>query len=87
MKLVPDWRKAVALRFHSSQAHALQVAIVGTWLALPADMRAVVPSKWVLIAVGLAGAAGFIGRLIDQDAPPTLRKRPTVPDDTDQAGA
>lgn len=78
MKLVTDWRKAITLRYLSSQAHALQMAIVGTWLMLPADMRAVVPVKYVLAAVAAAGAAGFIGRMIDQSP---------KPDDTDQAGA
>jgi hypothetical protein len=87
VNLILDWRKALTLRFLSSQAHALQVAIVSTWLMLPADMRAVVPVKWVLVAVGLAGAAGFLGRMIDQSAPRAPRPRPTVPDDTDQAGA
>lgn len=72
-------------KFHSSQAHAVQVAIVSTWLALPNDMRAAVPSKWVLIAVGIAGAAGLIGRVRDQSPPPRIRVH--VPDDTDQAGA
>lgn len=85
MKLIAEWKKALQLRFHSSRAHALQVAIVSTWLALPEDMRAVVPPKWVLVAVGIAGAAGFMGRIVDQSAP--ARTKPTVPDDTDQAGA
>lgn len=86
MKLIADWRKAISLRFHSSQAHALQVAIVSTWLALPADMRAAVPPKWVLVAVGIAGAAGFIGRIIDQGSAPASQRQ-AVADDTDQAGA
>lgn len=78
MKLVSDWRKALTLRYLSSQAHALQVAIVGTWLGLPADMRAAVPVKYVLAAVAVAGLGGFIGRMIDQSP---------KPDDTDSAGA
>lgn len=77
MRLVTDWRNVLTLRYLSSQAHALQVAIVGTWLGLPTDMRAAVPVKYVLLAVAAAGLGGFIGRMIDQSP---------KPDDTDQAG-
>jgi len=87
VKLILDWRKALTLRFLSSRAHALQVAIVSTWLMLPADMRAAVPVKWVLVAVGVAGATGFLGRMIDQSAPRPGRQHPAGQDDTDQAGA
>lgn len=80
MKLISDWRRA--WRFHSAQAHVVQMAIVGTWVSLPGDMRAAVPVKWVLVAVGVAGAAGLVGRLLDQSPKP-----PNAPDDTDQAGA
>jgi len=64
MKLIPNWKQAYKL--FSAQAHAFQAAIVGTWLSLPDSMRAYVPAKWVVVAVGIAGVLGLAGRLIDQ---------------------
>lgn len=64
MKLIGNWKKS--WKWYSTQAHVAQVAIVSTWVALPEGMRAAIPPAVVGIAVGVAGAAGVIGRLIDQ---------------------
>jgi hypothetical protein len=64
VKLVPDWRQS--WKWISVHAQLAQVAIVGTWTSLPEDMRAAVPGKVVLLAVGIVGAAGVLGRLVDQ---------------------
>lgn len=64
MHLIPNWKRSY--KMFSAQAHALQAAIVGTWLALPDSMRTYVPAHWVIVATGAAGVAGLIGRLIDQ---------------------
>jgi hypothetical protein len=65
VKLIDDWKQA--LRGLSVKAHTAQVAIVGTWLALPEDMRSAVPVKFVLVTVAVVGAAGVLGRLINED--------------------
>lgn len=65
MKLIDNWKQA--LRGLSVKAHTLQVAIVSTWLALPDDMRAAVPVKVVLVTVAFIGAAGVLGRIINED--------------------
>lgn len=67
MKLVPQWKQA--FKWFSVQAHVAQVAIVGTWTTLPDDMRSAVPVRFVLVAVAVVGAAGVIGRLVNQEKP------------------
>lgn len=65
MKLIADWKEA--LKGLSVKAHTAQVAIVATWLGLPDDMRAAVPVKAVLVIVAIVGAAGVLGRIINED--------------------
>ena len=64
MKLIPNWRKA--WRMFSVQAQAGSVAVLGTWQALPDDLRGKVPEPVVLGIVGALLVLGIIGRLIDQ---------------------
>ena len=64
MRLVKDWRKA--WRYFSVQAFALQGIAAASWLAVPGDMRAAVPSEWLAGAALLLTALGIIGRLVDQ---------------------
>jgi hypothetical protein len=66
-KLLPNWKKG--WKWYSTQAHVAQVAIVGTWEALPEGMHAAIPATVVIVAVGVAGVAGLIGRMIDQEKP------------------
>ena len=83
MKLDPNWRQS--WRWLSMHAMTLALAVQGAWLAVPDDLRQVVP-QWASYAVtGVLLVAGLIGRLIAQPAPPTFTVH--QPDDTDQAGA
>lgn len=64
MKFVPNARRA--WRWFSVQAMAGSAAIQGTWLALPPDLKTVVPDAWVTgAAIGLL-VMGVVGRLVDQ---------------------
>ena len=53
-------------RFFSVQAFALQGIAAASWLAVPGDMRAAVPSEWLAGAALLLTVLGIIGRLVDQ---------------------
>ena len=64
MKLVPGARRA--WRWFSMQAMVASVALQGAWLALPADMKAAVPDRIVMIATIALLALGVVGRLVDQ---------------------
>lgn len=64
MKLVNDWKQFP--RWLTVQAHALQVAVVGTWAMLPDSLRSYLPVKAVAIVVAVIAALGIAGRLIDQ---------------------
>ena len=76
MKLDPNWRQS--WRWLSMHAMTLALAVQGAWLAVPDDLRQVVP-QWASYAVtGLLMVAGLLGRLVDQSP---------KPDDTDEAGA
>ena len=50
----------------SIQAQAGSVAVLGTWQAMPDDLRSRVPEPVVLGIVGALLVLGIIGRLIDQ---------------------
>ena len=64
MKLVPGARRA--WRWFSMQAMVASAALQGAWLALPADMKATVPDRIVMIATIALLAMGVVGRLVDQ---------------------
>lgn len=64
MKLVPGARRA--WRWFSMQAMVASVALQGAWLALPADMKAAVPDRIVMIATIALLVMGVVGRLVDQ---------------------
>ncbi len=64
MKLVPGARRA--WRWFSMQAMVASAALQGAWLALPADMKATVPDRIVMIATIALLATGVVGRLVDQ---------------------
>lgn len=76
MKLDPNWRQS--WRWISMHAMGLALAVQGAWLAVPDDLRQVVP-QWASYAVTVVlMVAGLIGRLMDQTK---------QPDGTDEAGA
>lgn len=64
MKLVDDaksWWK-----WFSVQANALNLALLGAWLAVPDDMKAGIPQKWVFAGSILLLVLGTVGRLVKQ---------------------
>jgi hypothetical protein len=67
--MVQNWRQA--WKWFSVQAFAVIIALPAVWMALPADVKAMVPDgweKWIVTGIALAG---LLGRLIDQQkAPP-----------------
>lgn len=66
MKLIPQWKSA--LRMFSVQAQGLNLAGIAAWMALPDEMRDVVPPSVVLgIAMALL-VLGIVGRLVAQPA-------------------
>lgn len=64
LPIVPGARKIH--RTYSFNAMALNTAILSTWAALPDDMKATIPLKWVLGAAIVVSVLGIIGRYIDQ---------------------
>lgn len=64
MKLVDDWRKAWT--WFSVQAMTVAGAIEAAWAAFPADLKAVLPDRWVhAVAAGLL-VLGIVGRVVKQ---------------------
>lgn len=64
MKLIPNWKRA--LRGYSVMAQGAATSVLGAWLAIPEDMRAVVPT-WVVFAIVIVLLVlGIIGRLVAQ---------------------
>lgn len=55
-----------AWRFFSVQANALNLALLGAWLAVPDDMKAGIPQKWVFAGSILLLVLGTVGRLVKQ---------------------
>ena len=66
MKLIQNWRSA--LRMYSVQAQTVNLAILGSWQALPDDLRGSVPSPVVMGIVAALLVLGIVGRLIAQPA-------------------
>lgn len=66
MKLDPNWRQC--WRWISVHCMTLALAVQGAWLAVPDDLRALVPA-WAGYAVtAVLLVAGIAGRLINQGA-------------------
>ena len=64
MKLIPEARRA--WRMFSVQAQALALALLGSWQAIPEDLKAKLPQSLVYwVAMGLM-VLGIVGRLIHQ---------------------
>lgn len=68
MKLVPDWRKAWS--WFSVQALAVIMVLPIVWVGLPGDVKAWVPPSWQFWIFIVLGAAGIVGRVIDQNKAP-----------------
>jgi hypothetical protein len=56
-----------SLRYYSNWAHAIQVTFVLSWLAIPDDLRAVVPT-WLMVVLAVTiFLLGFLGTNIKQN--------------------
>ena len=64
MKIVNNARQS--WRWFSIQAMTLAGAMQGTWLAMPADLKARVPADLVDALIVVVLALGIVGRLVDQ---------------------
>lgn len=64
MKLVANWKRS--WRWLSMQAMALNVAGIGTWAALPPEMKDTIPQEWLTYAALGIAALGIVGRVVDQ---------------------
>jgi hypothetical protein len=65
MKLVNDWRKS--WRWFSMQAQAAGVALQGSWLLVPEDVKTQIPGTIVTGIAMFLLIAGMLGRLVVQD--------------------
>ena len=64
MKLIPEAKKW--WRMFSVQAMLAAGAIQGAYIALPADMQALIPDNWMRIITFAVLGLGAVGRLIEQ---------------------
>lgn len=64
MKLIPNWRQS--WRWFSMQSMVIAGAMQTSWLALPPDLKEVIPVTAVLGVAAAVLVLGVIGRLIDQ---------------------
>lgn len=68
MKIDPEWRQA--WRWLSIHAMALALAVSAAWLAIPADLRAMVPAWSAASLTGALMVLGILGRLVKQKPKP-----------------
>jgi hypothetical protein len=64
VRLVEDWK--VAWRWFSLQAMALTAAVQAAWAAMPDDLRAHVPARFVTALSLALLLLGIAGRLVRQ---------------------
>jgi hypothetical protein len=67
MKLIENWRDAP--RMFSVQAMVVASAVQSTWVLLPEDMKATIPTNVVQIFTVCILACGILGRVISQAKP------------------
>jgi len=66
LHLVPDWRQC--WRWFCIHAMALALAFQGAWLAVPDDLRAMLPATAAQAITMVLLVLGVLGRLVDQPA-------------------
>lgn len=64
MNLIEEWKHGWKL--FSVQANVLGATLMGAYSQLPDELKAVVPSKYVLALAGIVFLAGALGRLVHQ---------------------
>lgn len=64
MKLIDEWRRS--WRWFSMQSMGFATVLLGTWAALPDDLRAALPD-WLVPAIAVCVLMlGIVGRLVAQ---------------------
>lgn len=63
-KLIPEAKRWY--RMFSLQSMSISVALLGSWGALPDDLKAVIPIEWVIVIAITILVLGMFGRLIPQ---------------------
>jgi hypothetical protein len=53
-------------RWFSQQAFVINFALLGSWQAMPADLKSAIPSNVIFGIAMVICVAGFLGRLVDQ---------------------
>jgi hypothetical protein len=64
LNLVPDWRESY--RWFSMHAMGWSLGLIGSWAALPPDLKALVPEWLLLLFVAVLLFLGMVGRVIEQ---------------------
>lgn len=64
VRLVKNWRKA--LGWFSINIPAVNMALLGSWLALPSKLQDAIPIPLLIFVAIVLLVLGMIGRLIDQ---------------------
>lgn len=64
MKLVEDWKEAH--KWLSVQVLTILAATPFVWIALPEDIKAMLPPEWRPWVLSILAIGGLIGRLKDQ---------------------
>lgn len=67
MKIIRNWKKA--LGHFSTMALTLSAGITATWLAVPEELKVLIPQKEMAIVTGIVAVAGLVGKFIDQKKP------------------
>lgn len=72
-ELIPDWKHA--WKWVSMNCMAVALAIQGTWLSIPEDMRDHLPNHIASISTAILLILGIAGRLVQQPKPKKRGKK------------
>jgi hypothetical protein len=67
-RIVPNWKSRIG--DYSTKALALGTAAAVAWVALPADLKAFMPTEFVAWAIGALNAFGLVSKFFVQGDPP-----------------
>jgi hypothetical protein len=80
MRLIDDWKKAPRMISMHCMTYAL--AIQAAWVAIPAELQALVHPIIAHAITGVLLVAGIVGRLVQQAPKDALKV--TIPDDNSE---
>ena len=63
MRLIDNWKEA--WRWASVRCMALTVAVLGTWQAIPDDLKVGIPQGWIHAIAAALLVLGMLGRILD----------------------